>query len=410
MPARLLLALAGAAAAASAAEGGWRPRRVQVRDGRFVNAETGAWEHLLGTNVVVKGPPWLPAVNGSARCGGEHAPCTSFSAHDARWLRSQGMNIIRLGVVWAGGQPTPAPALDAAWLARLHAILELCDAHGIRVILDVHQDAMGTASCGEGVPMWLSQRWFPHLIGKPLLGPDSRLSGECSLTDWESWAAHAGDPLYNVLNKCCVRWNRPGPTWGKALLAQSLTQLTIHRLIGTAEGREAYARYVGLLARAVAGHPAAIGIELMNEPPNAPLLESGALFRLYRACYDEVRALGAADLALGVANTGSEALYASDGFLPADVRAWLRNASGLFYAFHAYVSPALAPFIVDRAVKLGKLWRAPPFVTELQDAAVQAVATARGVGSTVYQYNRYCSTPRTECDPRDACAFGACIT
>ena len=45
------------------------------------------------------------------------------------------------------------------------------------------------------------------------------------------------------------------------------TQATMAHLIGTQAGRKAYAAYVGLLARAVAQHPAAIGIELMNEPP-----------------------------------------------------------------------------------------------------------------------------------------------
>jgi len=31
-------------------------------------------------------------------------------------------------------------------------------------VLDVHQDAVGTAMCGEGVPMWFTQVSDPHLI------------------------------------------------------------------------------------------------------------------------------------------------------------------------------------------------------------------------------------------------------
>ena len=56
--------------------------------------------------------------------------------------------------MWAGAQPTPDPVLDPDWLQRLWAILTLCEKHGIAVLLDVHQDAVGTATCGEGVPQW----------------------------------------------------------------------------------------------------------------------------------------------------------------------------------------------------------------------------------------------------------------
>ena len=46
----------------------------------------------------------------------------------------------------------------------------------------VPQDAVGTAVCGEGIPMWYSQATFPHLIGKPIIGPSSKLTGTCSVT------------------------------------------------------------------------------------------------------------------------------------------------------------------------------------------------------------------------------------
>ena len=118
--------------------------------------------------------------------------------------------IIRLGVIWAGGQPTPAAALDADFVARLHAFLSLCEEHDIRVILDVHQDAVGTAQCGEGIPMWYTKQHFAHRIGKPILGPKSSMKGNCSEVDTKSWAIAAGDPNYNLLNPCCLRWNAPG--------------------------------------------------------------------------------------------------------------------------------------------------------------------------------------------------------
>ena len=142
----------------------WRPRDVQIKQGAFVDRRTGRTVVMNGTNVVMKGPPWIPSVNATVPCGADSA-CSTFSDADAIYLKSKGWNLIRLGVVWAGGQPTAEPALDAAWVSRLHAVLEMCERHELRVILDIHQDAVGTAMCGEGVPMWYSQRHFPELIG-----------------------------------------------------------------------------------------------------------------------------------------------------------------------------------------------------------------------------------------------------
>ena len=69
-----------------------------------------------------------------------------------------GWNTIRLGVVWAGAQPTEGDALDADFLKRLHDILDLTDRTDIHVVLDNHGDMVGSAGCGNGVPMWFQQK------------------------------------------------------------------------------------------------------------------------------------------------------------------------------------------------------------------------------------------------------------
>merc|ERR1712185_153917 len=115
-----------------------------------------------------------------------------------------------------------------------------------------------------------------------------------------------------------------------------------------------------LLAEAVAEYPAAISIELMNEPPT---IDMGALYRLYKACYDAIREV-APDLAVGVADTGSDVLFSNDLYLPADVRAWLRDNSTthLFYAWHCYGCDAATS--ARNAVALSAHWGAAPFLTE----------------------------------------------
>ena len=368
----------------------------------------------------MKGPPWIPeVVKDGPACNASEA-CNSFSDADARNLASLGKTAVRLGVIWAGGQPTPEPALDAEFVRRLHAFLDLCHQHSLRVMLDVHQDAVGSAMCGEGVPMWYSQKTFPGLIGKPVLGPATKfLKGNCSLLHAEQWKLHAGDPQYNLLNPCCLLWNAPGG-WGSNIDVTDFAEAQITQLVNTEDGRTAYALYVSLLAQAVSQHPAAISIEIMNEPPT---IESDGLYLMYKACYEAVRAF-APDLAIGIADTGSLVPSAGDKRLRPDVRAWLHdpNTTGLFYAFHCY--SCKLPGTVTDAVALAALWGAPAFLTEFGTAEAGPAAAAAGVGWTHYQYNGFCNVPcnggqntcrpdpttNVTCMPGMPCAFGACIT
>ena len=116
------------------------PRALAVRDRDFVDA-SGKVVLLEGTNVVMKAAPWIPDVTGDSICADRwfsNFTCYSFSHADATHVtKTMGWNFVRLGVVWAGGQPTATPSLDPEWLARLDAFMELCRAHGIYVVLDV---------------------------------------------------------------------------------------------------------------------------------------------------------------------------------------------------------------------------------------------------------------------------------
>ena len=76
------------------------------------------------------------------------------------------------------------------------------------VFLDGHQDAVGTALCGEGVPQWFSALATPGEIGKPLYPLPKQKDGKCGTDDTQGWAAHAGEDDYNTKNACCLRYNQ----------------------------------------------------------------------------------------------------------------------------------------------------------------------------------------------------------
>lgn len=173
------------AAAASA------PRAVRVDGQRFVLAQTNASVVLAGPNVVVKGPPYLPSVSGSSVCddvvndqcqaAGNCSSCTTFNEADVAHIKARGWNSIRLGVVWAGAQPRDENQLDPDFLRRLHALLDLTDREGIAVVLDNHGDAVGSANCGNGVPMWFSQKASPVRWATP----HTLVSGRVPQRTWQ---------------------------------------------------------------------------------------------------------------------------------------------------------------------------------------------------------------------------------
>ena len=83
----------------------------------------------------------MPSVSGDTICKdntsgactatGTCSSCSTFNQADVDHIKSLGWNFIRLGVVWAGAQPIDTDSLDAAFVERLHAVLNLTDANGI---------------------------------------------------------------------------------------------------------------------------------------------------------------------------------------------------------------------------------------------------------------------------------------
>ena len=376
-----------------------------VADGRFVDRRTNATTTLRGPNVVVKGAPWLPAVAGSTVCDdGRNGSCTTFNAADGAHIRARGWNAIRLGVTWAGAQPRGPGELDAAWVERLRAVLRLCDAWNISVLLDAHQDAVGTAVCGEGVPQWVSALATPGEIGRPLRGAlRKQPDGKCGEDDVAGWAAHAGEDDYNTANGCCLRYNQGG--WSD-LMATEQAQATLHFWVATDRGRGLYAAFMGKLAAAVADLPAAVGIEPMNEPPSPNL---AALYRLWEQCEAAIHA-AVPDMAVAIADTGEAPLPGTHVLLPPAAHQWVARAPHLFYAWHWYGTPKDPNDALRNAQDIARKFGVPSLLTEFMSCTVQQLAEKAGVGYLYWHYSSYCNTrPSAQYDPTKA-AFGACIT
>jgi len=407
---------------------------VRIMNQHFVVSATEEPIVLLGANVVVKGPPYLPSVTGDTPCRSEGSlssqpcakdgtceSCSTFNEADIAHMRTQGWNAIRLGVVWAGAQPRDEAYLDASFLQRLHAVLNLTDAHGMHVILDNHGDMVGSAGCGNGVPMWFQQKAAPDLIGKPLrtgfpyniplkaleqvqvdkIGGYSHCGDNATL-----WAAHAGDPNYNLKNECCQAMNSGNPG---GLGYTTINQATMDYVLKEGPGRDDFVRFWRLMAEAVRDHPSAFAAELMNEPMS---IWRRDMFETWKECAKAVTSV-IPDMSVSICDTGEDPVFptwlTAIPFSPLAVdhgtEAWIKGSSNVYYALHYPNLGRLA-----KTLDLMQKWNLPTIATEMGGCEQWNMLKAHNISRSYWHYSCYCDTGpwfgnRSAPDQ----TFGACI-
>jgi len=363
-------------------------------------------------------------VNDACKRTGTCSSCETFNAADVAHIKSLGYNAIRLSVVWAGAQPLDEDKLDDDFVRRLDAILDLTDAAGIHVMLDNHGDMVGTANCGNGVPMWVQKQAAPELIGKPLeTGFPFSLIKELRIrerAEWQTcgdnasqWAQNAGDPDYYLTNSCCKVLNSDQNL--QQIGFTTIAQKTMDYVLKPGAGRDAFVRFWRLVAQAVAAHPSAYACELMNEPITA---RRGYAFDTWRAAAEAINGV-VPDMAVAFADTADSALGA--GVLPlwlvrlvgdgVDIsRATLDYVKASRTAFYAWHEHGDVQDNLDRVARVSSDWRVPVFATEMYTCGLWEAARAANASLTYWHYSSYCTTG-TAFGNRSAPSqtFGACV-
>ncbi len=134
-------ALAVLAPAAEAA-----PKGQLSHEGRWITDHKGRVVILHGWNLVSKVGSYRPEDTG-------------FGVDDARFLKRNGFNTIRLGVIYKALEPSPPGANGKAryrhgYLRSIGRTQRLLARHGIYTLLDFHQDLYNERFQGEGWPDW----------------------------------------------------------------------------------------------------------------------------------------------------------------------------------------------------------------------------------------------------------------
>jgi endoglycosylceramidase len=109
--------------------------------GQWLTDRRGQVVIAHGFNLVDKIAPYEPAVGG-------------FGASDARFLARHGFTAVRLGVIPQAVEPRPGH-FDNDYLRSLRRTQRLLARHGIRSLLDFHQDLYNQKFQGEGLPAWM---------------------------------------------------------------------------------------------------------------------------------------------------------------------------------------------------------------------------------------------------------------
>ena len=175
---------------------------------------------------------------------------TIVAATEADFVRMEqlGLNVIRLPVSWSGLEPHPGAYADA-FQARIDTILGWARAHGVRVFVDMHQDAYSKEIGEDGAPLWA------------IVPPPSKLVGGPYDDAWRS----SPDVVAATLSFA----RDDAATDGRLLqdaFAAAVTQVVARHL----------------------GDPALLGYEILNEPVFFP---QAALDPFYAQVADAVHAL-----------------------------------------------------------------------------------------------------------------------
>jgi len=135
------------------------------KDGIWLRDQDGRYIILRGVNFSSRSklPPYIPVMPLGVR---NLNPSAFYSElkdvqPDLARLRSLGMNVIRLPIIWKGIEPRPNPNLEQLlpegirYLTVIKRIVdELYEHYGLWVILDFHQDIAHEFYNGDGFPDW----------------------------------------------------------------------------------------------------------------------------------------------------------------------------------------------------------------------------------------------------------------
>lgn len=188
----VLLAAAALISVGSSSEAAATPPEPVGHAGRWITDSSGRVVVLHGVNMVSKLPPYDPASAG-------------FGADDIALLAREGVNVVRVGVIYAAVEPLPGQ-YDDAYLDSIAATVRLLHEAGILSLLDFHQDAYSAVFNAEGFPVWAVLT--DGLPVKPIgLFPEAYATDAALQRAYDNfWANRAGPGGIGLQDRYAAAW------------------------------------------------------------------------------------------------------------------------------------------------------------------------------------------------------------
>jgi len=218
-----------------------------VQQGRFVDVH-GRERFFHGVNIVYKSAPYVPITS--------HDGPLSFTENDARFLQQLGMNVVRLGAMWGGMEPSEG-AYNQTYMDEIKKIVRMCEKHDIQVLIEFHQDGLSEVFCGEGIPWWAAHNYGPAYRAFP--APSSEPFKMAGRSNFAGSYAQARVPAVSDCQPLARVYNE--------MMASYAAARNYEDLYTNGRGlRDLFVSYWRYLAEQFKGDSNVIGFELINEP------------------------------------------------------------------------------------------------------------------------------------------------
>lgn len=128
-------------------------------DARLSVDAMGRLRDAQGRDVIMRGlntggrSKWAPFVPFPLAADADLAATSAAADAFFERLRPWGVDVVRMPMSWEALEPSRG-MYDEGYLDRYEAMVTSAWAHGLRVIVDFHQDIYASPFCGDGFPIW----------------------------------------------------------------------------------------------------------------------------------------------------------------------------------------------------------------------------------------------------------------
>ena len=215
---------------------------------RTFRDESGRSRIFHGTNVVVKGHPYIPVLD-------RFDPQLSLNDQDIQNMKDWGIHLVRLGVMWESVEVAPQQ-YNYTYLEQVNKLITKLGENGLYTMVDAHQDLYSRKTCGEGMPTFYANAEV-ETCPTNLPGQILKMAGGCKpLKDYGFRKDAEGLPLIeDCLKNTFIKYYTSPEVMG------SFEGLYFNQTI-----QQRFVDFWDVVSQTLGSNPHIVGYDPINEP------------------------------------------------------------------------------------------------------------------------------------------------